>query len=187
MKGKSNSEMSPSEQQLEIDRKTFFRTANSIGVAAIATVLIILFSNFYVFGDLLDNPLITIWPPNLILTRTPSFALLPAEVGSRLLQITSTTGAVWLLWLSWNLFYDIKSKSVVFISGLFKVSLAGTLISLLISFFAFKISDGESLFTLNVLFGYQFIYIKAAFFIFGFYFFLRILLERVILYIKSGA
>lgn len=186
MAATEDSTISPHSEQLALDRQMFLRTVRSMAVALCATVLAFPLSQLTIVDTLFPSSLMALWPPNLLLKSDPSFALLPADIGIDLLQLTSITSGIWLCWVLWNLFYDIKSTSKIYIDGLFKVSLFGILVCLLDALIAYRITDGNSLFTLNVKLGYGSIFTKAIVLIFATYLFVRIFAERIILYIKAG-
>lgn len=186
MTTQEESDTSPISLQLVLDREMFVRTLKSMAIAICANAAAVALLSRPEISQQFGQGAIILWPPNLLLKADPTFAMLPAEVGTRLLQITSVTSAIWLVWLLWNLAYDLKSKSVVFISGLAKVAFVGVLICLFDALIAFRITNGNSIFTLNVKLGYTSIYIKSTALVAISYVFLRILSERIVLYIKRG-
>jgi hypothetical protein len=158
-------DQSKKDVQIKLDRKMFVRTVRSMAVALLLTMSTIALINYWHCDGFEKSIFVSAWPPNLILIDSEQFNSLPPGMGSKLTQITS---------------------SIVYITGLMKVSFFALMVCIFDIFFAFKITNGESIFTLNVRIGYFHIYVKSVLLIIFFYLFLRIFIERVILYVKTN-
>ncbi|MDQ0329443.1 hypothetical protein QFZ88_001770 [Mesorhizobium sp. YL-MeA3-2017] len=179
-------DQSKKDVQIKLDRKMFVRTVRSMAVALLLTMSTIALINYWHCDGFEKSIFVSAWPPNLILIDSEQFNSLPPGMGSKLTQITSSIGAIWFLWFLWNILQDARSESYVYITGLMKVSFFALMVCIFDIFFAFKITNGESIFTLNVRIGYFHIYVKSVLLIIFFYLFLRIFIERVILYVKTN-